>query len=855
MRKKLTSIITLLSLLSSGAVPVMADSVITVPGTVIYEQDFEGEVDEEIFTEIGNNSAFSFVVEDDLGNKALKVNGYSAYGYNKFGPEYTDAIVKADVKQIRANGSKAAYFGIGLRAARQGGGAYFSNMATYYDALTINEETNVYDASGKLVRDRIGIVSTKGADYAKFTSFDAMSDELGILERECIFTDSQAKANERNFCGKYYRMEASLIGNKLTNTVKTTAGENIKSLSAEVTPVSESGAGFTQLQAHSGVYLVDNLKIMSPIEISEMSVTTASQVVALGESTEFTITSGDTVIESDVARYEYDNTALNIDFANGTVAPLKTGAHTVKVYLDDMNSDASLVSEFTIEGKEVTEKLEVLVAEPNITLGEGAEVKAYFGENDITDSVTFEGASYSDGKLYPSEAGLCIVNASYDGQNVVIPIAVNDETEVLSEKADEAVFTEDFEGDATELTEAYSNGNANISVVSISNDNDGTTSNALLFNNIQASSSVFGPTDLVDYILEYDFYCPTPKGSSASFIGTTLRAGKNNAGYKVGYVPVMKYNSETHMVDTTLASATNNRQITVAYGPSNDLSKWYYTGFSGTSLQGSAMQQYWYTQRSTISGNMISTELIRRNNDTKMASYETEISAMDEAGISASGGTVLSMSQNVVYIDNINIYPIKSYTDIALNCDDNGRIEVLGESADGTTGAVSGKVSAQAFGAATVNDMMYAAGTGIGYVAVTYEDAAGINKHKVIQTGNAGETGAMHEFEIISDVKMYDETGSPLAVFESNKPVYVKADLKRTALNGNGAMLVVAIHDFETGHMVSVQTVRVDAVQRVGESFELYTKMHLPENASGNLYAKVMVMSTGQEPVGVPFEV
>ena len=144
MKKKLISMLAAISLLSSGAVPVLAENTITVPGELLYSQDFEGDVDAEILAKIGANSAFSIGVEEELGNNVLKLNGYGAYGYNKFGPEYSDAIVKLDFKQIGASGTNGAYMGVGLRAARQSGGAYFSNMGTYFDAIRYDDDCLLY---------------------------------------------------------------------------------------------------------------------------------------------------------------------------------------------------------------------------------------------------------------------------------------------------------------------------------------------------------------------------------------------------------------------------------------------------------------------------------------------------------------------------------------------------------------------------------------------------------------------------------------------------------------------------------------------------------------------------------------
>ena len=84
-KRKLISILTTLTMLSSGAVPVIAEDFITVGGEVLYFQNFEGTVEDEMTTVIGGATAFN--VETIDGNKVLKVDSASAYGYNKFGAE------------------------------------------------------------------------------------------------------------------------------------------------------------------------------------------------------------------------------------------------------------------------------------------------------------------------------------------------------------------------------------------------------------------------------------------------------------------------------------------------------------------------------------------------------------------------------------------------------------------------------------------------------------------------------------------------------------------------------------------------------------------------------------------------
>ncbi len=853
MKKRIIGLFLSTAMSFSGTVPVLAADIVTVPGEVLYQQDFEGSVEDELLAKIGNNAAFDILVDDEFGNKVLKLNGYNAFGYNKFGPEYSDAIVKIDFKQIAASGSNGAYLGLGLRAARQSGGAYFSNMGIYFDSIKYNPETEGYDVSAELLRDRIGIVQTRGAEYNKFDSYDAVSEsENGILKKNQIFSSSEAKAYERNFDGKYYRMQTSLIGNNLINSIKTEAGEEIQKVSADITPVSTTGTGFTQLQAHSGVYLVDNIKIMSPVEISEFTVTPENAEIELGDETSFILSGQSIQIQPDVARYVYDPESVNIDFAKGTIAPLKEGVHNIEVYLDDINSDSSISANFTIIGKKAAEdKLEVYVENPNVEYGQATEVKVYYGGTNVTELADFSGdAEYFEGTLIPNKTGLLEITVNYADKRESVPLAVNNPLVSVGEVESEPVFTEDFEADVAELTEIYSNGNSGIQVVDAVNEKDSTQSQALLFNNIQASSSLFGPENLKDYVLEYDFWCPTPKGSSASFVGATMRSNTLNGGYKVGYTPVMKYNPETHMVDPSLASAANNRQITVAYGESNGIDKWYFGGFSGSSLQSSQMVGFWFTQKSVISGNKISTELTRRDNNSKMASYQTEISSLP--GDVNSGRTALSTSQNMVYFDNVKIYPIKSYIDIKVKyAESTGRVpyEVVGIDGNGDEGRLTGTITAQTTGAVTADGSSFVAGSGIGYVTVCYTDNFGEVKYKIIRTGSLDTADKSEEFTLMTELALCDESGSELSVLESGKPVYAKANLTRTALGGNGIMLIAAIYDFETGELVAVETSSADAVQRVGEDFEVYLKMVLPDNENGSLYAKVMLFTSELKPI------
>lgn len=861
MNKKIISITIAAAMGMSGYVPVMASGSITVAGEVLYSQNFEDEVESDFTTPVSASGGFTSSVYDYLGNKTLKLEGYTAYGYHKFGPSYSDAIVKADVMQLGASGNFGAYLGIGMRAPRISGGAYYSNMGAYFDVLWYNSDINYFDnIEGEQLRDTAAIVTEKGPDYtSKFDSYDAMETDIGILEYDQIFTESRPRAYERNFGGKFYRMQTSVIGSKATNSVKTEAGDVLSNVVADVVS-SYAETGVSKLQAHSGIYLVDNIKVMAPAVISDFDVSMDSASTEVGSSTEFYLTSGNIKIEPDTARYDYDKSALNIDFANGTVEPLKTGTYTVRVYLDDIYGQGSISDSFTVTATEPTDKLEAVIADPNPAYGEATAITVYFGGDDVTDSAVYSGGvTYANGAITPTAYGLVDAQISYGGKTVHVPLAVNNTQETIGEKASQPAFTEDFEGDAEQLNAAYANGNSNITVESITNSNEGNTSNALMFNKIQASSAAFGPSDLTDYALEFDFYCPTPQGNSASFLGATMRANSTNGGYKVGYTPVMKYNEQTHKVDATLASATNSRQITAAYGPSNDMGKWYFGGFSGSSLQGTAMQGYWYKYSAQIKGDNISTSLTRRTNGALMASYDTTLTALAEGGTRDSGATVLSTSQNLVYFDNIKIYPIYSYDDIAVSYTEAtgtaSAFTVSGANAGGN-GRLSGTVSASAVGDVTVSGNKIKPGEGLGYVTITYTDGFGVTKYKVIKTGSANSGAEAKEFTMVSDAKLYNQDGEELSAIVSNAPVYAQADIKKTAVGTSGVMMAVAVYNWDTGELVAVQAVTEDAIHRVGDTFRLYTKLVLPENEDGYLYAKVMVMTDGLVPIVLdPFEV
>ena len=161
----------------------MAEDSITVGGQVLYSQDFEGTVEENILYNI--NKSANFVVENQNGNNVLSVPFGMTYGYNQFGPSYKDAVVKMDFKQVGANGANGAHIGLGVRAARQSGGAYYANSGHYFDIIRYNGETKLYDKDAEDLRDRLLIATNKGADYSKFVKIDAVAEEeAGVLHLE-----------------------------------------------------------------------------------------------------------------------------------------------------------------------------------------------------------------------------------------------------------------------------------------------------------------------------------------------------------------------------------------------------------------------------------------------------------------------------------------------------------------------------------------------------------------------------------------------------------------------------------------------------------------------------------------------
>ena len=820
-------------MLSSTMVPVMAEDSITVGGELLYSQDFEGEVEAEMLHNPFGD-ANDFVVEEQNGNSFLTIDHTKKYGHNKFGPEYADAVVKVDFKQTASSGSSGAYTGLSVRAVSMGAGIYHSNVGAFFDIMKYNEETGKLDASNEKVpttRDRLLIATTQRPQAGSFDTVDALSEErIGVLNTAQIFT-SDLKHTERNTGSEFLRMQNSIIGSTVTSKLMKNDGTLVTKLQSEDTTNREKG--YSQLMFHSGSYAYDNIKVMEPKEISVFFANVAENEVMLGKETQFKLScEDDTILQSDIARYEYDKTAVNIDFAKGTVAPLKLGTHTVKVYLDDINSDNYLESSFTVTGIKAGAELEAVVENPNPAFGEGTAIKVYYGDKDVTSEAEISGASYADGIVTPDSTGLCEVVVSYNGQNVIVPIAVNNTDETISEQDTTPVFTEDFEGDAEELTAAYSNGSSAISVTSVTNTAENRTDNALCMTGGTTTTAVFGPTDLKDYVLEYDSFCYKPQGSSASFYGATMRANTKNGGYKVGIAPVMKYNETTHKVDS--AGVGYDRRVSIAYSNSSaNCGNWFWSGFNSSQLDANKTQgsdANWIHHKNTIAGDKIKTELKFVESTSMLTSYETSISDLNAiAGMNgfASGGTTFAQHQNVIYFDNIKIYRINSYNDINVLVKD-GEITVTGVNANSTGSALSGNVKAKAYGKVTVSDTNITEGNGIGYVAVTYEDVVGNKKYKVIKTGELA-SGDAEEFTVISKAMLYNQEGDELDGLETGMPVFAKATVKRGALEGNGVMMAVCFYD--GNELVDVYTSNVDAVQRIGDNIELYTKFKLPEGA------------------------
>jgi len=516
-KRNVISLLMSLLMLPLHSFPVMADVGVTIGGEVLYSQDFEEKVEAELTTVIGGNTDFS--VEKIDGNNVLKVNSASVYGYNKFGPEYDDAVVKMDFKQINASGSGGAYIGLGTRVVRQKGGAYYCNAGGYFDVIKYNSETGKYDSGAEQLRDRLMIATTKGAKYDSFASIDTISrDEIGVLN------------SERNTGDEFLRLQNVISGNILVSELKTKDGTILESLSQTVVPYAEKG--YTQLLAHGGEYVIDNIKVMKPVKVNYLAVEADEKKAVIGEEMSFTVTDGKIELQSDIARYVYDKTKVKIDCIKGTVTPLKEGTHTVDVYLDDIYGNGSLFSSFEITGIKAADVFEVVIDNLNAEMGESIPVKVYYGGADVTGDVSFSGASYEEGEIIPEACGINEITVGYTGQSVTIPIAVNNKNETVAQIGTVPVFTEDFEGDAKTLKTIYGRDNANFAVEAVSSTADKTTDNALKMTTDTLSTTVFGPTNLSDYVLEYDSLCRKATGSSVSFYGATMRANSTHEGYK-----------------------------------------------------------------------------------------------------------------------------------------------------------------------------------------------------------------------------------------------------------------------------------------------------------------------------------
>lgn len=382
----------------------------------VYVQDFEGEV-EEAFTPSG---AFSIVTEDD-GNKALHINGTSAYiSTGLFGPSMKNYIVEADMRQIGCNGSTNANTAIRMRSQPQKGAiAFIHSDITRFSSLA-RTLTNT-DGS----RDRLLIGRTAGTDNISNWVYAKMSDkETGALDRDARSFSSYKRVTAI-VADDTLLMTMSDKGTKLAE-VKTD-GETINT-DADGRVMSEFTEGRTVLSTHSTSVYYDNISIRNAELVSDYNMLTENKVLLVGMKLGFEIfgdtKSGDSKkISPESFVYEYDEARLSVDAENGTIKALSPGRHNVKVKCTDYFTGKEQTREFVFDAVENYDfdSITIELDNESVTLGTVLDYKINgYMDNDVyfvrqSDyEISFDGGELTDSTVAFEKAGENIITVSYD---------------------------------------------------------------------------------------------------------------------------------------------------------------------------------------------------------------------------------------------------------------------------------------------------------------------------------------------------------------------------------------------------------------------------------------------------------
>ncbi len=838
-----------ISLLLSAAmlmtvIPVSAETSVTVAGEVLYAQDFEGKVEELFNKAIGGPDCYKVIERD--GNHMLAVDGYAAYGHiGWFGPTVADSIIKADVMQIGADGTKGAYFAFGLRG--KGVSNAKRNLAGFADVMLYDFDNGKYDAAATQVRDRLmlGITSATN-DYSNTTAFDIdtlTTTPTGVLQMEQYATDT-AKAYERNFGGSFYRMTGSAIGTKMTAQLSTLSGSLIQRAQTETTgfSVAQNAEGQANICSRSIMACFDNIKVYAPLTVTSFTAEPQTATGGLGAEVPFTLTSdsGQT-IAADAARFEYDPEAVKIDFAHNTITALKAGTHTITVFLDDLYSDASLRTSFTFTG---VAPLKLEFADHNLNIGETASFKLYNGSSEITQGFTASaasGLSVSGNQVTAAASGVHSLTVSYDGQEITIPVAVNNPDEKLAVKGAEPIYQRTF--DEATITEEFITGATNSENVNVIE--DGGNKVLAITGKTYQTTAQFGPKDMKNYSLEYDFKQTAASGSSICMLGAGMRTTADNKGYRFTYLPVIKYEPATHTVSGTASSFARVLSIARSEG-TNKANEFYYGGISEPVFPGHPTNAYYHLSN-TIIGDSLSIVASSQDGSTTYGEFTTTTGEIDKKKDGTAvdtilqGGTMFVSHGGDFNIDNVKLYEIDALKDISVEY---GAVvpgeavpfTVYGIREDDTKMALaSSSVTVATSGAVTATNENFTISSGTAYVTVTYTDSTGAAKSKVVKLSAEADS----EF-IIKSFSFVNPDGSDSALLVSGGGAFVNASILRTALGGSAPQLVLATYDVNTNIMQSVTMERVEAVQAVGDMIYLSAKLKLPADVS-NLLAKAFL--------------
>lgn len=346
------------AMLLSGicTVPVLGEGSgpIKVHGTIMWEEDFEGETPEGItFYGSEENASYPLTGEvvADGGRKVLYVPGRGDdwFASALFGPEFSDGVVEMDYRMIEHVNGKMAPFGLYARAnvndasapleravapkgylglwVRRAGWQVAGDKKIFVPSDTENA-TVMEDQLALAFGDSNGI--KVGDFYVPTISGETLgtpiaSDDMTGYQTLSMTLDGEA-INLRMF---------SEAGEQLGNTISNTATNLAKSAAGVTVQPAPAAAGKLAFTARDFSAYVDAIRVYEIAELPGLSASLAKKEAQVGEPN--TITVEGLSLSSPDLQLVYDKSALKVE--GNTVTALKPDNHEITVQVTDVVTD------------------------------------------------------------------------------------------------------------------------------------------------------------------------------------------------------------------------------------------------------------------------------------------------------------------------------------------------------------------------------------------------------------------------------------------------------------------------------------------------------------------------------------